>query len=91
MAAADLGEVDMVVAELVLAEDGVEPFQHGDAIAVRAILALSRAGADQMTAASHAGRRDVERLSKAARILLDEARALMVTLVNLRIARREGH
>lgn len=70
-------ELDAVVAELVRTEEEKSPLRGVDAIAVAAIIALSHAGANMLTEASHAGSRDVERLSREGRKYLDRARALM--------------
>lgn len=77
-------ELDAVVAELVRREEERSPLRGVDAIAVAAIIALSHAGATLMTEASHAGSRDVERLSREGRKYLDRARALMADFVATR-------
>lgn len=74
-------DLDAVIALDVQREEQRQPLQGVDAIAVRAIVALSRAGADLMTDASHARSRDTERLSKRARAELNEARELMAAFV----------
>lgn len=78
------GELDAVLAQMITTEEERAPLQGVDAIAVAAIVALSHAGAELMTEASHAGPRDVERLSKRARAQLDRARSLMADFVATR-------
>lgn len=74
------GELDAVLALAIEREEQRGTLRGVDAIAVRAIVALSHAGAELMTDASHAGVRDVERLSTRARQQLDRARELMADL-----------
>lgn len=70
-------DLDAVLAQMIRTEEERAPLQGVDAVAVAAIVALSHAGADLMTEASHAGSRDVERMSKNGRTALDAARRLM--------------
>lgn len=78
------GELDAVVALAIEREESRATLRGVDAIAVRAIVALSHAGAELMTEASHAGPRDVERLSARARKQLDLARELISDLAATR-------
>jgi hypothetical protein len=84
--ARDLGDVDAVLVQLIQIEEAAKPLQGSDAIAVRAIVALSRAGADNLTEAASAGSRDVARLSSRGRAQLDEARRLVAELSRQRDA-----
>lgn len=84
-------DLDAMLAVAIQHEDAQEPFRGVDEIAVRAIVALSHAGAALMTEASHANGRDVERLSDAARGQLDHARRLLADLVVIRASRRPGN
>lgn len=82
----ELDDVDEIVAFQVRAAEADRPITGVEAVAVRAILALSRAGAALMTDASHANSRDVERLSIRARAQLDDARDLMIDFTRERRA-----
>lgn len=78
-------ELDAVLAIAIDQEEERSPLRGVEAVAVRAIVALSHAGAALMTDASHAGRKgDAERLSARARGQLDRARELMGDLSTLR-------
>lgn len=83
---AELGEVDSILAMQVEAAVAERPLDGTDLVAVRAIVALSRAGAALMTDASHANSRDVARLSERARAQLDDARGLMIDFARERRA-----
>lgn len=74
------GELDAILALAIEREEERAPLRGVEAIAVRAIVALSHAGAELMTQASHASMRDVEGLSTRARKQLDLARELMADL-----------
>lgn len=80
----ELVDVDAVLVTLILKLEAERPLTGAEVVAVRAIVALSLAGAALMTDASHAGSRDVERLSERARAQLDDARSL---LTELRVSR----
>ena len=70
-------DLDAMVAMVIQREEARAPLQGVDALAVEAIVALSHAGLDLMTEATHAGPRDVVRLSTRARAQLDAARDLI--------------
>lgn len=80
----DLGDVDAVLATLIIRAEARQEFTGAEIVAVRAIVALSNAGAALMTDASHANRRDTERLSERARAQLTDARALFAELEETR-------
>lgn len=77
-----LDDIDAIVALAIMREEHRAPLRGSDAIAVRAIVELSRAGAELMTDA--AVLRDVGQLSLRARRLLDLARELIIALAEAR-------
>lgn len=83
-ASTDLDEIENTVGILIVAELERRPLTPMEALAVRAIKELSRAGMDLMHDATRANSRDVERLSTRARAHLDAARALMLEFAAMR-------
>lgn len=84
-----IGDVDAVLSHMITREDQLTPLEGAESIAVRAIVALSRAGAElRREAAKHTNRRPelAQRMLTLGGLQLDQARRFMADLVEQRRA-----